>query len=110
MEYVAGGTLEQFCVPENLLPLDKIVEIIFKCTRALDFAHKLGVTHRDIKPANILLVGGTDIKISDFGSALIGDRRHHAGHRRRLARLHVAAAGQGAAARPPAPTSTRSAS
>jgi serine/threonine protein kinase len=70
MEYVPGGTLEPFCTPENLLPLDKIVEIVFKCTRALDFAHKLGVTHRDIKPANILIVGGTDIKITDFGSAI----------------------------------------
>ncbi len=70
MEYVPGGTLEPFCTSENLLPLDKIVEIIFKCTRALDFAHKLGVTHRDIKPANILIVGGTDIKITDFGSAI----------------------------------------
>jgi serine/threonine protein kinase len=70
MEYVPGGTLEPFCQPENLLPLDKIVEIVFKCTRALDFAHKLGVTHRDIKPANILVVGGTDIKVTDFGSAI----------------------------------------
>ncbi len=71
MEYVPGGTLEAFCAPENLLPLDKIVEIVFKCTRALDFAHKLGVTHRDIKPANILIVGGTDIKITDFGAAIM---------------------------------------
>lgn len=71
MEYVAGGTLEQFAEPDKLLPVDKIVEIIFKCTRALAFAHKLGVTHRDIKPANILLDQGTDIKISDFGSAIL---------------------------------------
>ena len=71
MEYVPGGTLEQFCDPDKLLPVDKIVEIIFKCTRALDFANKLGVTHRDIKPANILLPGETDIKISDFGAALM---------------------------------------
>ena len=70
VEYVSGGTLEQFCAPENLLALDKILEIVFKCTRALDFAHKLGVTHRDIKPANILIVRGTDIKITDFGSAI----------------------------------------
>jgi serine/threonine protein kinase len=71
MEYVPGGTLERFCDPATLMPIDKIVEIIFKCTRALDFAHKLGVTHRDIKPANILLSGETDIKISDFGAALM---------------------------------------
>jgi len=71
MEYVDGGTLEPHCNPDALLPVDKIVEIIFKCTRALDFANRAGVIHRDIKPANILLRGETDIKISDFGSALI---------------------------------------
>ncbi|TBR07179.1 MAG: cyclic nucleotide-binding domain-containing protein [Rugosibacter sp.] len=88
MEYVPGGTLETFCKPSDLLPIDRVVEIIFKCTRALDYAHRAGITHRDIKPANILLVqknGGDsddasaafavkstgDIKISDFGAALI---------------------------------------
>jgi serine/threonine protein kinase len=72
MEYVDGGTLERFCRPEALLPVDRVVEIIFKCTRALEFAHKIGVTHRDIKPANILYIGDTDVKITDFGAALIG--------------------------------------
>lgn len=70
MEYVPGGTLEQFCRPDNLLPIDRLVEIVFKCTRALDYAYHLGITHRDIKPANILLASGGDIKISDFGAAL----------------------------------------
>jgi serine/threonine protein kinase len=72
MEYVAGGTLEPFCTPDNLLPLDRVIEIVFKCTRALDYAYHLGITHRDIKPANILLMAprGSDIKISDFGAAL----------------------------------------
>jgi serine/threonine protein kinase len=71
MEYVDGGTLEKFCRPDALLPVDRIVEIVFKCTRALEFAHKAGVTHRDIKPANILYTGETDVKITDFGAALI---------------------------------------
>jgi len=71
MEYVDGGTLEPHCNANALLPVDRIVEIAFKCTRALDFANRAGVIHRDIKPANILLHGETDIKISDFGSALI---------------------------------------
>jgi serine/threonine protein kinase len=75
MEYVPGGTLEPFCQPDNLLPYDRLVEIIFKCTRALDYAYHEGITHRDIKPANILLANrdylGGDIKISDFGAALV---------------------------------------
>jgi serine/threonine protein kinase len=75
MEYVAGGTLERFCSPQALLPLDRLVEIIFKCTRALDYAYHQGITHRDIKPANILLVhpdkADGDIKVSDFGAALL---------------------------------------
>ncbi|MGH8751098.1 MAG: protein kinase domain-containing protein [Burkholderiales bacterium] len=70
MEYVAGGTLEQHIKPENLLAVDKVVEIIFKCSRALAFAHRHGIIHRDIKPANILLTADQDIKISDFGTAL----------------------------------------
>lgn len=70
MEYVAGGTLEAYVQPSRLLAVNRVVEIIFKCTRALNFAHRLGITHRDIKPANILLVGETDIKISDFGAAI----------------------------------------
>jgi eukaryotic-like serine/threonine-protein kinase len=73
MEYVAGGTLEKYCT-EELLALERIVEMAFKCTRALDFAHKLGITHRDLKPANILHAGGTDVKVSDFGAALIDSR------------------------------------
>jgi serine/threonine protein kinase len=70
MEYVAGGTLEPYTQPAKLLTINTIVEIIFKCCKALDYAHRHGIIHRDIKPANILLTGETDIKISDFGAAL----------------------------------------
>lgn len=70
MEYVDGSTLEQYARVEHLLPLSRVLEIIYKCARALDYAAREGVIHRDIKPANILLAGETDIKISDFGAAL----------------------------------------
>jgi tRNA A-37 threonylcarbamoyl transferase component Bud32 len=71
MEYVSGGTMDRFCAPENLLPLEQVVDIIFKCTRALAYAHMQGVTHRDIKPGNILYAGSpVDVRISDFGLAL----------------------------------------
>jgi serine/threonine protein kinase len=75
MEYVGGGTLERFARPEALLPVDQVVEIAFKCSRALEFAHKLGITHRDIKPANILHLEGTEVKVTDFGAALVPTTR-----------------------------------
>ncbi len=71
MEYVDGGTLDRHGDAQQLLPIDRVVEIIFKCTRALEFAHKMGITHRDLKPANILFAGETDVKVTDFGAALI---------------------------------------
>lgn len=70
MEYVTGGTLEPHSHPDRLLPIGTVVDIVFKCCKALDYAHRHGVIHRDIKPANILLGDGSDIKISDFGAAL----------------------------------------
>ena len=71
MEYVPGGTMERFAFKENLLPLEQVVDIVFKCTRALAYAHMQGVTHRDIKPGNILYgTSPTDVRISDFGLAL----------------------------------------
>jgi len=75
MEYLAGGTLERVCAGDRLLPVARVVEIVFKCARALDFACRLGITHRDIKPANILLADASpecsDIRISDFGAAIV---------------------------------------
>jgi serine/threonine protein kinase len=69
MEYVPGTTLEEYADITNLLPLSKVVEIIFKCIRALDFAFQNGVIHRDIKPGNILYSPTGEIKVSDFGAS-----------------------------------------
>ena len=73
MEYVPGGNLRQFTDSNSLAPVEKVVEIGFKCCGALDYAHRQGIIHRDIKPANIMVVKDTDIKVTDFGAALLKD-------------------------------------
>ncbi|MDX1592680.1 MAG: serine/threonine-protein kinase [Gammaproteobacteria bacterium] len=65
-----GNTLKPFCKPESLLPVDKVIEIVFKCAKALDYAHRNGVVHRDIKPGNILVTPDMDVKVGDFSIAL----------------------------------------
>ena len=74
MEYVPGSTLRPFCRADQLLSLELVVEIGFKCAMALGYVYKQGLIHRDVKPANLLavLTNGmvTDVKITDFGSVL----------------------------------------
>jgi len=70
MEYVPGGSLVRHTNSDTLLPIESVLQIIFKCCGALDYAFRQGIIHRDIKPANILIVSGTNVKIADFGAAV----------------------------------------
>ena len=71
MEYVDGPTLEGYCKKESLLPISRVVEIMFIVCKALDYAHKMGVIHRDVKPSNIMLTQSGTVKIADFSIAQI---------------------------------------
>lgn len=70
MEFVAGTTLEEYCVPGRLAPFDTVADIIYKCCKGLSFAQRHGLVHRDIKPANILMARDGGIKVTDFGAAV----------------------------------------
>jgi eukaryotic-like serine/threonine-protein kinase len=73
-EHVHGArTMSAYCRPDNLLRLDDVVELMFKCAKALHYAHSRGVIHRDIKPSNIMLTTDSDVRIIDFGIALVAD-------------------------------------
>ena len=70
MELVEGTSLEDELRRGRRFDWRETTRIGIQLCRALRHAHDRGVIHRDIKPANLLLVGGgTDIKLSDFGIA-----------------------------------------
>lgn len=55
LEYVPGRSLEVHTKPETLLPVSEVLDIVFKCCNALEYADFQGLVHRNIKPANLLL-------------------------------------------------------
>jgi len=77
-EYIQGRTLRALLEEHapNPLPPQEAIRIIIQVCEAIAYAHEHGVFHRDIKPENIMILDNGDIKIIDFGVALLeGARR-----------------------------------
>jgi predicted Ser/Thr protein kinase len=71
MEYVDGEDLASLLKRIGRLPVDKGVEIARKLCAGLAAAHAKGVLHRDFKPANIMIDGGGEVRVMDFGLAAV---------------------------------------
>lgn len=71
MEYVQGETLDRFTKGQETMALERVIDIISKCCKALDYSHSQGIVHRDIKPSNIMITPDGDTKIMDFSIALM---------------------------------------
>ena len=74
MEFIGGHDLTRYVRLENLLPAQKVMQLIAQAADALDYAHQRNVVHRDIKPANLMYLPDEDkLKITDFGIARVTD-------------------------------------
>jgi serine/threonine protein kinase len=70
MELVEGKSLRTL-LKLGKLPSDESLRLIPQICDALDYAHSQGIVHRDIKPDNILITYRGEVKIADFGLAVL---------------------------------------
>src|ERR1700692_3172948 len=71
MEYVDGEDLASLLRRIGRLPEDKALDIARQLCAGLAAAHERGGLHRDLKPANVMIDGSGQVRITDFGLAVI---------------------------------------
>ena len=76
MEYVEGEPFRRYLEAHAPLPVDQAVELASQLADALEACHAQGIIHRDLKPENVLITPDHQLKLLDFGIALLqGARR-----------------------------------
>src|SRR6185436_1945563 len=70
MELVEGKSLRAL-MKLGKVPPEESTRILAQICDALDYAHAQGIVHRDIKPENILVTHQGQVKVADFGLAVL---------------------------------------
>ncbi len=71
MDYAPGGSLRSRHPEGTQVPLATVVQYVQEIAKALEYAHSKNVIHRDIKPGNILVGAQEELRLSDFGIAVL---------------------------------------
>lgn len=80
-EFIDGLTLDEVIdsVPNGVLPMARVLDIMRQVLSCLHTAHELNIIHRDLKPSNLMSVqrkGKEVIKVLDFGVAKMLEQGH----------------------------------
>jgi serine/threonine-protein kinase len=73
MELAEGPDLGDVIGKEAPLPPGRIATIVRQLCAGLEHAHDRGLVHRDFKPENVIVLANDDVKIVDFGIAILNE-------------------------------------
>jgi len=76
MEFIQGKRLNEYAT-QRRLTTPKRLELMVQVCDAVHHAHQRGIIHRDLKPGNILVDTNGQVKVLDFGVALLTDSDAH---------------------------------
>lgn len=72
MEYAPHSDLRKYTAQRGAVLDPKRGEsFLLQMAEALAFIHKAGIIHRDIKPDNILVINDQEVRLGDFGVAVL---------------------------------------
>jgi serine/threonine protein kinase/hemoglobin-like flavoprotein/class 3 adenylate cyclase len=72
MELLEGNDLKRLIAANAFPDLRAKLQVMEQVCDAVAFAHATNIVHRDLKPANIFVLPNAQVKILDFGLALLG--------------------------------------
>ncbi|ONI86385.1 hypothetical protein ALI144C_10665 [Actinosynnema sp. ALI-1.44] len=73
MQLIGGADLAEFQAENEPVPVPWVIAIGVQIASVLVVAHAAGLVHRDLKPRNVMVTDNGEVKVLDFGIALLRD-------------------------------------
>jgi serine/threonine protein kinase len=73
MQLIGGADLAEFAAENEPVPLGWVAAIGAQIASIVGSAHAAGLVHRDLKPRNVMITDTGEIKVLDFGIAVLRD-------------------------------------
>ena len=80
LEYVENGSLDSLIKKFGKIPEQLVIIYIQQVLQGLEFLHSKNCIHRDIKGGNILTTKDGEVKLADFGVAMILNSEQNSTH------------------------------
>ncbi len=72
LEYIEGDNLRHYGgTLGHAVPIDTAIDWGRQLARALEYLHEHGIVHRDLKPENVIISRDGQLRIMDFGTAML---------------------------------------